>query len=167
MRGAIERLRYLMVPVCLAMAGATAMVIVWGTAKTVSLAERLLQDGGWKRDALVGELLEILDLFLIGAVLVIVTVAFWQIFVGDLSLPPSLELTSLAALKRTISDLLLIVIAVQFAKQFLSGVRGLDLLYAGASVALVGAVLVAFARAPTNEVADGSRTDREGPDSRS
>jgi uncharacterized membrane protein YqhA len=165
MRGAIERLRYLMVPVCLVMAGATAMVIVWGTAKTVSLAERLLQESGWKRDALVGELLEILDLFLIGAVLVIVTVALWQIFVDDLSLPPSLEVTSLAALKRKISDLLLIVIAVQFAKQFLSGVRGLDLLYAGASVALVGAVLVAFARAPANEVVDGSPTDRDGPDS--
>ena len=167
MRGVIERLRYLMAPVCLVMAGATAMVIAWGTAKTVSLAERLLRDGGWKRDALVGELLEILDLFLIGAVLIIVAVALWQIFVGDLSLPPSLEVTSLAALKRKISDLLVIVIAIQFAKQFLSGVRGLDLLYAGAAVALVGAVLVAFARAPANEAAHGSRTDREGPDSRS
>lgn len=148
MQHAIERLRYLLVPVCAVMAALAAITIVWSTAKTVFLAERLLRDGSWKRDALVGELLEILDLFLIGAVLVIVTLALWQIFVGALRLPPSLVVVDLTALKRKIIDLIVIVITIQFAKLFLSGKSGLDLLYAGAAVALVGGVLVVFARSP-------------------
>lgn len=148
---AMERLRYLLVPVCVVMAGLAVVTIVWSAAKTVSLAERLVRDGNWKRDALVGELLEIIDLFLIGAVLVIVAVALWQIFIGDLELPPSLEVDDLTALKRKITDLLVLVLAVQFAKQFLGGTRGLDLLYAGAAVALVGGVLVWFARPPATD----------------
>ncbi len=141
-----ERLRYLMVPTCLVMAILATITTFWATVKTISLAERLVSDGNWKRDALVGELLEILDLFLIGAVLLVVAFALWQVFIGDLRLPASLDVADLTALKRKISDLLIIVIAVQFAKQFLSGVRGLDLLYAGAAVALVGTMLVLFTR---------------------
>jgi uncharacterized membrane protein YqhA len=77
-------------------------------------------------------------------VILIVAVGMWELFVGDLDLPEILTVSDLTALKQKVSDLLVLVIAIQFAKRFLAGDAGVDLLYAGAAVALVGGTLVLF-----------------------
>lgn len=144
MRTLLERSRFVVAPVALVLAVLAFVVFVWAGAQAVGLIADLVQDDGWKRDALVGTLLGAFDLFLIGSVILIVAVGMWELFVGDLDLPEILTITSLTALKQKVSDLLVLVIAIQFAKRFLAGAAGLDLLYAGAAVALVGGTLVLF-----------------------
>jgi hypothetical protein len=68
--------------------------------------------------------------------------------------PRSLSVPDLAALKQKISDVLVLVIAIQFAKQFLGGVSGERLLYSGIAVALVGATLVLFATVQRSHAED-------------
>lgn len=140
----LRQTRFLIAPVCLAVAGLALVVFVWAGAKAVALTVDLVTGGTWKRDAPVGTLLSILDLFLIGAVLIIVATGLWQIFIGRLDVPRSLSVPDLSALKQRISDVLILVLAIQFAKQFLGGVGGERLLYSGIAVALVAATLVLF-----------------------
>lgn len=144
MKHLLERSRYAVAPVALALAVLAFVVFIWAGAQAGSLIVDLFTDEGWKRDALVGKLLGIFDLFLIGSVILIVAVGLWELFVGDLDLPEILTVSNLTELKQKVSDLLVLVIAIQFAKRFLAGETGLDLLYAGAAVALVGCTLVLF-----------------------
>lgn len=144
MKTLLERSRFAVAPVAIALAVLAFVVFVWAGVQAVNLVVELMKDDGWKRDALVGKLLGTFDLFLIGSVILIVAVGMWELFVGDLELPEILTITDLTALKQKVSDLLVLVIAIQFAKRFLSGETGLDLLYAGAAVALVGGTLVLF-----------------------
>lgn len=140
----LQRSRYLLAPVCVAVAGLAMVVFVWAGAKAVALTVDLLDGRTWKRDAPVGTLLSTLDLFLIGAALIIVATGLWQIFVGPLKVPRGLSAPDLAGLKQRISDVLILVLAIQFTKQFLGGGEGRELLYSGIAVALVGGMLVVF-----------------------
>jgi uncharacterized membrane protein YqhA len=144
MKHLLERARFAVAPVAIALAILAFVVFLWAGAQAVSLIVDLFRDEGWKRDALVGRLLGTFDLFLIGSVILIVAAGMWELFVGDLDLPDILTVSDLTALKQKVSDLLVLVLAIQFAKRFLSGTAGIDLLYAGASVALVGGTLVLF-----------------------
>jgi len=147
-RHLLERARYAVGPVAIALAVLALVVFVWAGAQAVSLIADLFRDEGWKRDALVGKLLGTFDMFLIGSVIMIVAVGMWELFVGDLDVPEILTVRDLGALKQKVSDLLVLVLAIQFAKRFLSGESGLELLYDGAAVALVAGALVLFTLRP-------------------
>ncbi len=144
MKTLLERSRFAVAPVAIALAVLAFVVFIWAGAQAVALIGDLVRDDGWKRDALVGKLLGTFDLFLIGSVILIVAVGMWELFVSDLDLPEILTVSDLTALKQKVGDLLVLVIAIQFAKRFLAGDTGVDLLYAGAAVALVGGTLVLF-----------------------
>jgi uncharacterized membrane protein YqhA len=143
-RFVLERARFVVAPVALALVLLALVVFVWAGAQAVALVGDLVRDDGWKRDELVGKLLGTFDLFLIGSVILIVGAGMWELFVSDLDLPEILTVRDLPALKQKVGDLLVLVLAIQFAKRFLSGESGVDLLYDGAAVALVSATLVLF-----------------------
>lgn len=157
MKTLLERSRFAVAPVALALAVLAIVVFVWAGAQAVALVGEVFTDEGWKRDALVGKLLGTFDLFLIGSVILIVAAAMWELFVGDLDLPEILTVSDLTALKQKVGDLLVLVIAIQFAKRFLAGDAGVDLLYAGAAVALVSGTLVLFTlrQKPAEKKSDG------------
>ncbi|MFN8028444.1 MAG: YqhA family protein [Acidimicrobiia bacterium] len=157
-----ERARYLLVPACVTIVGLAGVVFVWAFAKAVSFATKLPEKGAWKRDAVVGDLLGTLDLVLVGAVLVIVATGLWQLFVGDLRLPAALSIEDLTELKSRVGEMLVLVLVIQFAKVFLARREGVDLLYAGAAVALVGLTLVVFTRGKGDKPPGASVTRAPG-----
>ena len=105
-----------------------------------------------------------IDLFLIGATLIIAAFGFYELFIskiGDGSarrqLPAWLEMRDLNDLKARVASMLVLVAAVTFVDQVLAHNPDVAILYLGVAVALVIAALIAFLRL-------GSGSER-GPDS--
>ncbi len=136
------RLRFIVVPACLILAFTSILTMGWSAAKAVDLA-RLLFTGGWKSDQTLIALLNVVDLILVATVQVIISLGLWELFINDLDLPDWLTVHSLSDLKRSLSEALVLVLAIKFFERLLAS-TALDALYYAAAVALVSGVLVAL-----------------------
>lgn len=119
----------------------------WSAAKAVDLA-RLLVTGSGSSDRTLVALLSVVDLTLVATVQVITVLGLWEQFIGDLDLPGWLTVHSLSDLKRSLSEALVLVLAIKFFERLLDS-SALDALYSAAAVALVSGVLVALGAAHT------------------
>jgi len=94
-----------------------------------------------------------IDLFLIGATLIIAAYGFYELFISKIGdgpsrgkLPAWLEMRDLNDLKARVASMLVLVAAVTFVDQVLAENLGLNILYLGVAVALVIGALIAFLR---------------------
>lgn len=94
-----------------------------------------------------------IDLFLIGATLIIAAYGFYELFISKIGegpsrhrLPAWLKMHDLGDLKARVASMLILVAAVTFVDQVLAHNASLGILYLGAAVALVIGALVAFLR---------------------
>ena len=138
----MHRLRFVVVAGCIILAVTSVLTMGWSAFKAVDLA-RLLIGGGGKSDQTLIALLSVIDLVLVATVQVIISLGLWELFVSDLDLPEWLTVHSLSDLKRSLSEALVLVLAIKFFERFLAS-TALDALYYAAAVALVSGVLVAL-----------------------
>jgi uncharacterized membrane protein YqhA len=102
-----------------------------------------------------------IDLFLIGATLVIAAFGFYELFISKIDpgiggrLPGWLEMRDLNDLKARVTSMLILVAAVTFVEAILAGKPGTGVLYLGIAVALVVAALTAFLRFGRSERGGG------------
>lgn len=103
-----------------------------------------------------------IDLFLIGATLIIAAFGFYELFIskigpgsGERHLPGWLEMRDLNDLKARVTSMLILVAAVTFVEMLLDAQPGPDILYVGGGVALVIGALTAFLRFVPREHGDG------------
>ncbi len=101
----------------------------------------------------IGIFLVVVDLFLIGATLLIAAIGFYELFIsrvegpsGLRGLPEWLEMRDLNDLKARVVSMIVLVVAVSFADVVVDFRGGSSVLYLGAGVALVIAALTAFVR---------------------
>lgn len=94
-----------------------------------------------------------IDLFFIGATLIIAAFGFYELFIakigngpGQRRLPAWLEMHDLNDLKARVASMLVLVSAVTFVDQVLAQNLGPGILYLGAAVALLIGALIAFLR---------------------
>jgi len=121
----------------------TAVVtFVWGCAKVWSFVELLFDDGADSSVAIV-RLLEVIDLFLLGTVLLIFAAGMIELFVTPLRLPDWLVITELGDLKGKLIDVIQLVAAIKFLEKLVLGKDALDVLYYGIAIALVISALAA------------------------
>lgn len=118
---------------------------VWALVKSVAFV-RLLLRGGRSEDLALVKLFESIDVILIGTVLLIIGLGLWELFIGDLELPPSLTTDSFDDLKVKIATTLMLVLVVRFLEMTVSRPPADELLQFGAAVTLVGGMLLVFAR---------------------
>ncbi len=118
---------------------------VWALLKGVAFV-RLLIRGGRSEDLALVKLFESIDVILIGTVLLIIGLGLWELFIGDLELPPSLTTDSFDDLKAKISTTLILVLVVRFLETVVSRPAADELLQFGAAVTLVGGLLLVFAK---------------------
>lgn len=92
-----------------------------------------------------------IDLFLIGATLIIAAYGFYELFISKIDpggrmggVPRWLEMRDLNDLKARVTSMLILVAAVTFVELVLKGLTGPDAIYVGAGDALVIAALTAF-----------------------
>lgn len=142
MRWVLERLRLLIVVAVVGLAVTTTVSLGWGIVRAVDLTAVLLA-GGWRQDATLVTLLEVVDLFLVATVQLIVALGLYELFVGDLDLPDWLTVRSLGELKQPIIDVLVVIMAIKFIERALT-VPPLDALWYGLAYAAVMVALVAY-----------------------
>ena len=101
----------------------------------------------------VGMFILVIDLFLIGATLLIASVGFYELFIsrvdlgaGRPRLPAWLDMRDLNDLKARVVSMLILVAGVTFVDALVNFERGLDVLELGAGIALVVAALTFFLR---------------------
>jgi uncharacterized membrane protein YqhA len=121
----------------------TAVVtFVWGCVKVWSFVELLFDDGADSSVAIV-RLLEVIDLFLLGTVLLILAAGMVELFITPLRLPDWLVITSLGDLKGKLIDVIQLVAAIKFLEKLVLGKDALDVLYYGIAISLVIGALAA------------------------
>lgn len=130
--------------------GAVASVLlagasfVWAVVKGEGFVEALVRHQA-DEVALV-KLFESVDMLLIGTVLLTVGLGLWELFIGDLRLPPALTVGTFDQLKAKVASTLLLVLVVRFLERLVSEPADVGLLYVGISVTLVGGLLLAYSR---------------------
>ncbi|MHA7649119.1 YqhA family protein [Mycobacterium sp. ML4] len=140
----MERLRLLIVVAVAGLAATTVVTMLWASARVVQLVGVLIS-GGWRLDATVITLLEVVDLFLVATVQLIVALGLFELFVADLRLPEWLTVHNLGDLKRPIVQVLVVIVVIKFFERMLIA-SALETLYYGASVSAVTLAMVAFIR---------------------
>lgn len=121
------------------------VAFVWAVVKSVAFVLVLLGISQGSEDIALVKLFEAIDVILIGTVLLLIGLGLWELFIGDLDLPPSLTVASFEELKAKIATTLLLVLVVRFLESLVSGPGSTELLELGIAVTLVGALLLALA----------------------
>lgn len=144
MKFILERSRFMVAIAALSLAALALVATVWGAARGVEFVSVVLRDQGWKEGKNLAPLLQTLDIFLVAAVLLVVALGLWDLFVGDLDLPEWLSTEDLSELEASTGDLIVLVLAIKYVERFASGGPSIDLLYEAVAVALLGGTLIAF-----------------------
>ncbi len=116
---------------------ATAVVTFgWGFAKVWSFLD-LLFDRGADNSLAIVKLLEVIDIYLLGAVLLILAVGLVELFVTSVNLPAWLEIHSLSDLKGKLIDVIQLVAAIKFLEKLVTAQEPLDVLWYALAVSIV------------------------------
>lgn len=126
----------------------TALCYGWAIARTGGLAVDLLR-GDAPDDALLLDLLGVIDLYLLATVQLIVALGLHELFVGDLPLPAWLEARSLDDLKKSLVDMLVVFVAVKGVEKLVENKEPLDALAGVGAAAVLILSLTAFRAAKT------------------
>jgi uncharacterized membrane protein YqhA len=121
----------------------TSMVtFVWGLSKVWAFIDRLLDDGSDASLAIV-DVLEVIDIYLLGAVLLILSIGIVELFVTSLDLPSWLEIHSLTDMKAKLIDVIQLVAAIKFLEKLVTAEEALEVLWYALAVSVVILALVA------------------------
>ncbi len=140
--------RYFVLAAVVGALAASFALFVYGLAETVvviaqTIAKAEVSSKGAKALAL--EFIEIVDLFLLGTVLLMISLGLYELFINsDLKLPEWLQIRSFDDLKLKLVGVVIVVLAVLFLGHVVAWNGERDLLRLGAGIALVIAALTYF-----------------------
>ncbi len=138
----LERFHYIAAIGAIAALLLSLVTFLWALNKAW-LFFRLLTESE-NSDAALVKLFESMDAILIATVMLVVGYGLWELFVGDLELPPSLTTLSFDHLKGRVAGTLLLVMVVRFLEVLVTRPESDVLLATGVSVTLIGALLFTF-----------------------
>jgi uncharacterized membrane protein YqhA len=135
----------------------TAGVVVMGMGRIITAGATLLRSGDFSAKAAKAmslNVIEIIDLFLIGTVAYITAMGLYKLFIGgtDVRLPMRLQITSLKDLEDKIIGVIVAALAVAFLGQAAGADTPDALLNYGGGIALVIAALAFFTRYESKQV---------------
>ena len=136
--------RYLVIVAVVGIAIQAIATYGWAVAITVDFVNDLLSSSAWQQDDTVVELLQVLDLYLIGTVLLITAIGLYELFIGDVQLPDWLVIRSLSDLKSKIVEVIVLVIGIKFVEKLVTVKDPIDVLWYGLGSAAVMAVLIGW-----------------------
>lgn len=136
--------RYLVIIAVFGILAQALATFGWAVAMTLDFVGDLVTDSTWQeRDTVVG-LLQVLDLYLIGTVLIITAIGLYELFIGHVDVPEWLAVTTLSDLKAKIVDVLVLVIGIKFLEKAVRTTEAIDVLWYGLGSAAVMSVLVGW-----------------------
>ena len=140
----VGTLRYLVFVAVVGVAVQAVATFGWAVWITGDFIHDLLSSTAWQQDDTVVELLQVLDLYLIGTVLTITAVGLYELFIGDVTLPDWLVIRSLSDLKTKIVEVIVLVIGIKFVEKLVTAKEPIDVLWYGLGSAVVMAVLIGW-----------------------
>lgn len=143
MKQLLEKSRYLIWVTVAASFIATVAALIWGIYETVQLLINLFthyEDAA----STVGYFIQLMDIFLLAAVLYIFTVAMYELFIGEIDLPAWLIIHNFDDLKMLLSNVVILILAVSFLKYFLERNDPLSTLLYGLAIAVVSYILILY-----------------------
>jgi uncharacterized membrane protein YqhA len=140
----LELSRYLVLIGVIGALVTSVTAFFWGLKKTALVVVLAAQTSD--HPLMTVALIEVMDAFLIAVALGIFATSLYELFIQDLDLPKWMEVSNLHHLKVRMTSVVILVLGVKFLEYFASGNRALDVLLAGAGIALVSGALVAFSR---------------------
>jgi uncharacterized membrane protein YqhA len=140
----VGNLRYLVIVAVVGIALQAVATFGWAIAVTVDFGYDLLSSTAWRQDDTVVELLQVLDLYLIGTVLLITAIGLYELFIGEVQLPAWLIIRSLSDLKTKIVEVIVLVIGIKFVEKLVTVKDPIDVLWYGLGSAAVMAVLIGW-----------------------
>jgi len=141
----LESSRHLILVIVLASLVLTVVAIGWALWETVQLVIAVVTQYKGVSSTLVG-FVQLLDVYLVVAVLYIFTVALYELFIDDLNLPGWLQLHNFDELKTVISNMVVLIAAVSFLKLFLEKTDPLATLLYGLALTVVAMALIQYRR---------------------
>ena len=154
--------RYLVLAAVLGSLAAALALYAYGVAETVvviveTIAKADVSSKGGKALALA--FIEIVDLFLLGTVLLMIALGFYELFIdSDLKLPEWLQIRTFDDLKNKLVGVVIVVLGVMFLGFVVAWDGTRDLLGIGVAIALVIAALTYFL-----SIVKGGKSDKAAP----
>jgi uncharacterized membrane protein YqhA len=145
MRRLLELSRYSALLGVLSLLAAGVTAFAWGTAKTVHVVGKVLASHGADPTIAV-QMIALLDAFLIALALLFFAVSLYELFIGELNVPPWLIAHGVHDLKVKLSSVVVLVMAVSFAEHLVEWRDPQGTALFALAVALVSSVLIAFCR---------------------
>jgi len=148
LRPILNASRYLVIAAVVGSLAASLALFAYGLAETVlvivqAIAKAEVSSKGAKALAL--EFIEIVDLFLLGTVLLMISLGLYELFISsDLKLPEWLQIRTFDDLKLKLVGVVIVVLAVLFLGHVVAWNGERDLLRLGAGIAAVIAALTYF-----------------------
>ena len=122
----------------------SATLQVFGLIRVAAVITDLLRAGDASSaasKALIADTVAIIDIFLIGTVLFVISAGLYQLFVNqDIALPGWLKIESLDDLKENLTEVIIVALLVAFLGQAIEWNGGVEILAYGLAI---GAVIVA------------------------
>jgi uncharacterized membrane protein YqhA len=144
----------------------TAGVVLMGMGRIITAAIEIVGEGDFSAKAaktLSLEVIETIDLFLVGTVAYIVAVGLYKLFISDMkiALPMRLKIRNLKDLEDKISGVIVVALGVTFLGHVIGAIELEPLLNYGAGIALVIAAL-AFSMRPGDKTSDQTAEAQAG-----
>jgi uncharacterized membrane protein YqhA len=137
--------RYLMLVGIIGLLAGAVEACFWSAANAYHVLHALVQ--GEPYVAGVVGLLHMLDAFLVAAVLLLVAIGTYGLFIGPLTgVPDAVVVHDLSALKARFASMLILLMTVSFVEHVLSWIDPWNTLVFGGAIALVSITLVGYSR---------------------
>ncbi|MBS1793529.1 MAG: YqhA family protein [Acidobacteria bacterium] len=143
MKWLIEKSRYLPVVGVFGMLGGAVASLYLGAVKTVKLLQTVFTHSDDAGPTLY-ILFEALDSFLIATALIVIAIALYELFIGQLNVPDWMFVKDLTELKAKFTFVIIPVMAVKFVQKILKYENAVEVLYYGTAISLVALALTVF-----------------------
>jgi uncharacterized membrane protein YqhA len=145
MKRLLENGKYLILVVVIVSLALCLASLVWGIYEAVNVVINLFTN--YKGvTATIGSFVQLMDIFLIVAVLYIFTVAMYELFIGELDLPQWLAVHNFDQLKAILGNMVVLIMAVAFLKYFLERNDPVATVLYAVGVAVVALTLILYRR---------------------
>ncbi len=161
--------RYLIMLAVLGSFLGSAVVFIWSFYRMIESVYSMVEDPAESGEALGAHMIAVVDSMLLAVVLYIFAVALYELFIGEVEVPPWLLIQNLDDLKVKLSSVVILMMAVSFVEHLVAWENAGETLMFAAAVALVTAALVFYSmhvegkRFKKNEVTPHPEVPPPGP----
>ena len=125
----VGNLRYFVIVAVIGIAARAVATFGRATLITVDFIDDLVRTSAWQGDDTVIALLQVLDLYLVGTVLIITSIGLYELFIGEVQLPEWLVIRTLSDLKAKIVEVIVLVIEIEFLEGLAQGRVAIDIFW--------------------------------------